>query len=144
MDAAASLERSSPERDVTKTDFLNWVEQYVLPSAPLKCTALELYAARCGVVHCFSASSALSRQGHARKIGYAWGNGTVADLDDHLKLWRRADIVAVQLEMLVEALKVGFEKFLDEVQEDPDRLERVLTNSEMLFINRPTLSFTKS
>jgi hypothetical protein len=30
IDAAASLERATPDSDVTKSDFLNWVERYIL------------------------------------------------------------------------------------------------------------------
>jgi len=71
IDIVASLERQPGEG--MKASFTRWVEQYLLPARPLGCTSIELYAARCGILHTFTAESDLSRTGKARKLYYAWG-----------------------------------------------------------------------
>jgi len=35
----------------TRTSFINWVDAYLLKAKQLQCTALDLYAARCGLLH---------------------------------------------------------------------------------------------
>ena len=51
--------------------FTEWVDKYLLPNSSLKCTALDLYGARCGLVHSYSSDSDLSRSGKVTPIGYA-------------------------------------------------------------------------
>jgi hypothetical protein len=55
IDVVASLERMPQES--TKSAFVRWVEENVLKVRPMSCTALELYAARCGILHSFTADS---------------------------------------------------------------------------------------
>src|SRR5664280_369361 len=79
IDVFASLEAQPGQS--TKDAFLYWVEAYMLKGRSLSCSALDLYAARCGIIHAFSWSSDLSRSGKARKIMYAWGTADAAKLD---------------------------------------------------------------
>jgi hypothetical protein len=44
----------SSEDYATRTSFMKWVDAYLLQAKPLQCTALELYAARCGLLHTFT------------------------------------------------------------------------------------------
>src|SRR5437016_5607270 len=78
LDVMASLESQPSEG--TKAAFVRWVDKYFLKAQPLPCNATELYAARCGILHTFTAESDLSRQGKARMLIYAWGNAAVEDL----------------------------------------------------------------
>jgi hypothetical protein len=59
LDIVASLERAPDERP--KPAFLRWVNSYMKPDERLGCTAVELYGARCGILHASSAESDLSR-----------------------------------------------------------------------------------
>jgi hypothetical protein len=56
LDAAAALTAEDPKAGV-RTKFVWWVETYLLPRTPLKVTALDLYAARCGVLHTLTGTS---------------------------------------------------------------------------------------
>lgn len=38
----------STEVFATGNDFMSWVDRYLLKAKPLRCTSLDLYAARCG------------------------------------------------------------------------------------------------
>ena len=62
--------------------FTTWVEKYLLSAIPLGITALELYAARCGLIHTFTPDSRLVEQGKARRIVYAWGTAKSTDLQE--------------------------------------------------------------
>ena len=55
------------------TRFQNWVNKWMLKSGKLKCTAEELYAARCGVLHTLTPNSTLSEKKGVKRIAYAWG-----------------------------------------------------------------------
>ena len=61
---ASSLDRK--EGEGTKAAFLRWCDSYLLASKALPCNSLELYGARCGVLHAGSPDSDLSRLGKAR------------------------------------------------------------------------------
>lgn len=59
--------------------FTSWVDKYVLPEAGLTCSSMDLYGARCGFLHSYSATSDLSASQKASKIFYAWLPNTVND-----------------------------------------------------------------
>jgi len=67
----------SNEAFATRTSFMNWVDDYLLKASSLQCTSLDLYAARWGLLHTFTADSQLSFSGKARSICYAWGTAKV-------------------------------------------------------------------
>jgi len=75
IDAAAALERDHPDSDVTGRQFIAWADRYLIQRGFVSCSAVDLYAARCGVLHTFSAASRRSRGGTAERIAYAWGTG---------------------------------------------------------------------
>ncbi len=98
----------------TKQRFLPWVKKYVLANAGVDCSAIDLYAARCGVLHNLSPESDLSRWGKARQILYAWGDSEVADLQKMIERGEMQNRVAVQLETLIERFRAGITQFLDD------------------------------
>lgn len=87
----------------------------------LPCTALELYAVRCGILHTFTAESDLSRSGSSPKLAYAWGTAKSGDLQTAARLLNRDDLVAVHVEDLVQLFRHGVADYLDEVSQDPAR-----------------------
>src|SRR6266446_10096439 len=50
--------------------FESWVSRWLTPSL-LQCSATELYAARCGILHTFTSRSDLSDSGKARRVAYS-------------------------------------------------------------------------
>lgn len=55
IDTAGWLD--SDERDATRRSFTDWVDRYLLSVRPLRCSSMDLYAARCGVFHTLTADS---------------------------------------------------------------------------------------
>jgi len=133
IDIVASLERQSGEG--TKASFRRWVEQYLLPAKPLGCTSLELYAARCGIVHTFTPESDLSRTGRVRKIYYAWGTALASDLHETGSRLGKADVVAVHVGDLHEAFRQGVLTWFRDVTADAKRSQTVESAGGAWFTN---------
>lgn len=130
IDVVASLEPSTAQ--TVRVRFEKWVERYVLSSGSLPCTAKELYAARCGVVHTFTPDSDISRAGNARIIAYAHGDADVKKLDEATALMGRQGIqVNVHLRDLIGAFHAGWETYLKEVTADIQRWKEVANRTSM-------------
>lgn len=129
--------------EATKSGFVKWVETYFLKAVPLPCTALDIYGARCAVLHTFTPDSRISRNGEARKLAYAWGKADVKDLvkaqektaeifgmDD-----TRNNFVSVHLSDLILAFRKALVNYLDEVEMDSERQNQVERAMGRLYCN---------
>ncbi len=122
IDVVASLERRHDEG--TRASFTRWVDSYLLNRRSLGCTPLELYAARCGVLHTFTAESDLSRAGKTREVVYAWGNQKKEDLQEAIRLTNR-DWVALHVGDLIDAFREALLLYVEEIEKDPGRQKLV-------------------
>jgi hypothetical protein len=130
IDAAASLEPSAGKGMGER--FEKWVDRYMLKGKSLPCTARELYAARCAVVHTFTPDSDLSKAGKARVVAYAYGKADVMKLDAATILAdRQAGQVNVHMTDLIEAFHSGYETFLKEAFTDSDRRKEVMNHASI-------------
>jgi hypothetical protein len=124
IDTMAWLGLPDGQHDVTGEDFIRWVDSYLLPESDLPCTAVDLYSARCGVLHSMTAESRAIRRGTANRLFYAWGNRSAEDLQRMADLVD-ASVVAVQLETLVKAFRTAIDRFVGVLERDPDVSKRV-------------------
>jgi hypothetical protein len=132
IDTAGWLD--SPDRDATRDSFLKWVEHYLLKAMPFACTALELYAARCGLLHTMTPDSRLSFEGRARRICYAWGTARMEDVQQGIELTSSSGkYVAVHVNELFEAWRLGVLRFSNELEADPARRARVYAKAGRFF-----------
>lgn len=129
IDFVASLEQGPGEG--TKAAFVRWVDAHMLRALSLPCTALELYAARCGVVHSFAAESDLSRKGRVRRIFYAWGTARAEDLQKAADILNTTGSVSVHMDDVIMSFRKGLASYLDEVNADEARQEHVEKASRM-------------
>ncbi|EPR6545164.1 hypothetical protein ACU74D_000270 [Yersinia enterocolitica] len=67
----------------TGSDFKNWVNKYLLEGTTLPCTADDLWAARCGILHTGAAEARDTRKGKARSIHYFGGQIRVSSNNSH-------------------------------------------------------------
>jgi len=88
----------SSERFATRRSFCDWADMYLLTSGEFDCTAIDLYAARCGLLHTLSPDSTLADDGRARQICWAWGDARLEDLRVGIKETEKEDVyVAVHV-----------------------------------------------
>lgn len=132
MDAAAWLDVEG-QGDVTRQDFVRWVDRYVVPKSALNCSSLELYGARCGILHSFTAFSKLSRSGKARSLSYASGVATVTQVDQVSSTLDRTGHVSVHLDHLNMALQAGMQNFINEAHVSAERWKRIRQRASMLY-----------
>ena len=85
IDFLASLTRPEGQQEVKSDDFIRWAEQYMSCKETLGVRGIDLYAARCGVVHSYRISSRLYRRAKANRIAYAWGRKEAGPADLFLK-----------------------------------------------------------
>jgi hypothetical protein len=124
----------SNEEFATKPSFMNWVDAYLLKMKPLQCTSMELYAARCGLLHTFTPDSQLSSKGKARRICYAWGTGSVQDLQRTIELAdKTSEYVAVHVNDLYQTWRLGVLQFTEILDKDPNRKPRVYNKARKFF-----------
>jgi hypothetical protein len=74
MDTLGLLNAPPGQLQATSSTFRTWVERYLLPRARDPYTALDLWSARCAVLHAHSTESNLTRKGDAKQIHYYSGD----------------------------------------------------------------------
>ena len=127
IDVVGALERKPGMR--TKASFTHWVDSYMLKAKPLGCSSLELYGARCGLLHTMATESELSKSGKARQINYAWGNAKCQDFKTAGDILNYPDILSIHVDDLLEAFKSGLIDYFQEIDKDAARQEIVLKNA---------------
>jgi len=133
--------------DVTGKDFTSWAEKYLLPNSNLECNAVDLWAARCGIIHTSSFSLKKSREGKAREIYYAWGNKRVEDLKKII-LFYKEDAVAIHIDDLFNAFKKGIDEFRTDIRISFDKRRSVYNRTKKyiftnIFTNDSVLKLPK-
>jgi hypothetical protein len=133
IDIVASIESKSGSN---KPSFMRWAHSYLIPAMSLDCTALELYAARCGILHSMTAESDLSRSGQARAIYYGWGDANSDELNSAIAAGGNQDkVVVLNVEQLRDAFLVAVVTWANEVRADSARLNQVNAQSAKWFTN---------
>jgi hypothetical protein len=118
--------------------FIAWVTRYLLPAGELDVTARELYGARCGLLHNFGAESYVHKPNSGvRKIQYAWGTSSAADLIELAKIVEMdAENTAIKVEELISAFRVAVAHFFDDAATDPQIARTLVTRSAKVLGSR--------
>jgi hypothetical protein len=134
IDTMAWLGIPDNQGEVTRKDFIQWVGRYLLPDSGIPCSALDLYSARCGILHSMTGESRATRQGDAKEIYYAWGNHTAERLQQFVDLKGQPALV-LQVDTLVRAFKSAVDKFVTASEQDPELNRRVDARRKKIFTN---------
>lgn len=137
IDQLAFLDLPDGKQDVKREDFVRWVDTYLLPDSGLSCSALDLYAARCGLLHAQSPNSRLFREGKVKKICYAWG-GTATEQMQELSDNLNYPAVAVHVNELLRALVVAENRFGTYLNRTPAKAATVARRGRGLFAAIPS------
>jgi hypothetical protein len=114
----------------TRDTFIDWASRYIDPAGALGCSGLDLYSARCGLLHNRSPTSRLTRAGDAREFIYA--------IDQPLSPPKQSPRgpVIVYPPWLWVSFRDGASRFVTEVTNDGSRSLRVNKNLEDVYFER--------
>lgn len=138
IDMMAALSRPAKAEKVIRADYIDWAERYMRCKERLGVSGIELYAARCGVIHTATADSQLSNEGKARKIFYAWGDRQTDEPMSLLAALGIDDVVVLKVEGLATAFSDGIVCFGDEIDQDAELAFLIRGRADKLFMDRVT------
>jgi len=123
IDTLGLLAAPSGTNDATGETFKVWCEKYLLPKlrsaegGPL--TALDLWAARCGVLHTSTPVSKLGREGKAHQIWYQLRGKAGVNLMANVQL----EPLVLDIEHLAITFKEGGLAFITDLNQDQTRFQ---------------------
>ncbi len=134
IDFAANLGRPEHQSHVTRSDFVNWAERFMECQRRLGVSGLDLYAARCAVLHTYTMNSSLNDQGKAKPIFYAWGNANIEEPMRLLSSLGRPEVV-IKIEDLFATYTEGLAAFCAALGDDRSLAALVEARSRKFFMD---------
>jgi len=134
IDTMAFLSMPSSQSSQTGTDFITWVDSYLKghPYQPYQYVGIDVYAARCGVLHAFGAEANLHRNDTSiKKFGYHNGG---------LHAFRPAvspNRVIIGTASFLNDVVIAVETFLNECENNIDLRSRVEARLPSVFARMP-------
>lgn len=89
--------------------FTSLCDDYILPDSSIQCAALELYAARCSVLHTLGWESDLSKAGKARSVFYSFGTDDPTLAQAALEMTNPGKFVSLRPDDLLVTVKRAVE-----------------------------------
>ncbi|UNL96460.1 hypothetical protein CPY53_24185 [Paenibacillus polymyxa] len=120
------------DKDSQRSDFIKWVEEYLLSSLNTPCTGKDLYAARCSVVHIFGSESLLSRKGEAKNVIYVWGDKEPDEWQRNVNLLEEGQFIVIKIEDLIYAFREATAQFFEAIQEDERLKENIKIRAQKM------------
>jgi hypothetical protein len=74
IDTLGLLSAPPAQSSATGESFKSWTKKYLLPQPNVEFNEVDLWGARCAVLHAFTSESELSRSGRARELQFYSGN----------------------------------------------------------------------
>lgn len=121
IDAMAFLSMPENRREVHRLDFINWAEKYMKTDSkqPYQYRGIDIYGARCGIVHRYGATSRLSDSGQCKIFGYHNGS-------EHMyKPTVDENLVAISWKRFINDFFGAMREFLTDIMNDEELKEKV-------------------
>lgn len=125
LDAVSSWSRPIHQEKTNREVFKAWVDEYLLPGSGLPCASIDIYGARCGLLHNLTFASELSRQGVARELLFTSARHLVADFQSYNDA-QGHNVCIVVFDDYIAAFYQAMIRFVKKMQNDGELLERVL------------------
>ena len=129
VDVLAGLDRREDEG--TQAAFRRWVDNYMVAGLP--CNSLDLYGARCAILHAFTAEADIHTRTPARQIYYAWGTGNAERLQETLRRTGSKDAIVLHLSVIRNAFVDGVARFEEELVANPETYEDASLRASLWF-----------
>jgi hypothetical protein len=117
MDTMAYLGMPPNQENVTRTDFVRWADGYIKFPCKEQLTGMDLYGARCAMLHNYGTASDLSRQGKCRQVGYM--DKSIPEVCFEPTVAK--DVVMLSVPALAEAFFCGVDRSLIDLFADRNR-----------------------
>jgi hypothetical protein len=105
--------------------FTRFVEEHMYKEVPLEPSSLDLYAARCAILHTMTPDSDLSAKGQAVQINYAWGTADIDELRKSVNTLLPGDKSCVHLNDLAKSFRLGVAHFVEGDFASPECIQRM-------------------
>ena len=118
IDTCGLLDAPSTQTVATGASFKEWVKKYVLVYPGLEFNEIDLWAARCAVLHTFTTESDLSNAGKARELQYYTGDKSAPHIQRFIsftKSYQGGKHLPVHYGDLAEAVFSGMKAFLPDL-----------------------------
>jgi hypothetical protein len=133
IDNLAWLGRDHDRPNVERKDFIAFVNKYLLPDSGLTCSSEELYSARCGLLHCNTAESDISRLGRARYLSYATGLSSEEEGYEHIRPESRDRHVVVNIDKLYRAYDKSIDRLNQRISQEANFADLIYRRSIKLY-----------
>ncbi len=129
IDAMAFLSMPENRKEVNRSNFISWVETYMKtdPKQPYQYQGIDLYGARCGLVHRYGATSRLTDSGRCKAFSYHDGSEHIYKPIIH------EDFVAISYPRFINDFFRAMKKFLADIIKDKELKKKVDTRIVNLF-----------
>lgn len=105
--------------------FTALCDAHILPGSTIQCTALELYAARCSILHTLGWESELSKLGKARSIFYSFGTDDPTIAQAALELNNPGEFISVRADDLLIVAQNAVTQVAKLALTDPEFAQRL-------------------
>lgn len=132
IDGMAWLQLPQQTYNVGMSDFVKWVEKYFVVESPLpksaQCSGMDLYAARCGLLHTGTPDSSQTRSGSgtARKLFYQIGDGQILI---QVRMNEKRQPIIVDVRELARSFRIAIQRYQDQIDKDAALAELVFTRA---------------
>ena len=135
-DCMASLIMPEGQKAVKGPDFQNWVDTYMKadPDQPYQYRGVDLWGARCGLVHRYSPHSSLSENGACKVFQYHNGGGHRYDQSIN------EDLVVISAPDLIRDFYGAMMLFIESLMKDAELFARATRRMKTLFQIAPITS----
>jgi len=89
IDTCGLLDAPPSQSSATGSSFKAWVKKYLLTDPGIEFNEVDLWAARCSVLHTFTSESDLSKSGQARELQYYSGDKSAAHVQQFITFTKR-------------------------------------------------------
>jgi hypothetical protein len=118
IDTLAFLSAPANAKKAERRHFINWCNLYIVPLPNSAATGIDLYGARCGILHTSSAASELGCEGKAREVWYQFKGRAGVNLMTNTP----RPALILDIPTLVEAFTDGSRRFATDLESDHTRL----------------------
>lgn len=115
IDTCGLLDTPAEQQSATGASFKSWVKKYLLTYPGLEFNEVDLWAARCAVLHTFTSESDLSKAGTARQLQYYTGEKSAVHIQRFITFTKSHEggkHLPVHFGDLCEAFFKGMQSFI--------------------------------